>query len=273
MVACLDLASGAGALIAARREKPRTVEFKGEIDLVTDADHASEAFLVAEVQRRFPDHSILVEESGAKTQVQAPAIWVMDPLDGTTNFAHGFPYYGVSVAVCEVPLGRAYAACVYDPTRSEAFVAGRGQGAWRIGPDGSRTRLRVSACQKVRSSLLATGFPYERNAHADNNHAEYEALNLACQGVRRPGAAALDLANVAAGTLDGFWEAHLKPWDLAAGALLIQEAGGVVTGYDGAAFDGTQLAVAAAGPGLHGMLLLALQKVRSERGFPPVPTW
>lgn len=269
MVACEDLARGAGAILKDMFGKPRQVQHKGVVDLVTDADHASEAFLLAEVQRRFPHHAILAEESGTQGPADAPLVWVMDPLDGTTNYAHGFPYFNVSVAVC-LPTGMPLAGCVVDPTRDEWFVAAAGQGAWRVAGT-TRTRLQVSACQELQQALLVTGFPYDRALHADNNITEHRELSMRCQGVRRNGAAALDLCNVAAGRLDGYWEAHLKRWDVAAGALMVLEAGGLVTGYDGQAFNGTQSCVVAAGRPLHPALLQLVAHARRDAGFPVFP--
>ncbi|MEW5850892.1 MAG: inositol monophosphatase family protein [Myxococcota bacterium] len=275
MEACEALARGAGATLRERWSKPRTVEHKGLIDLVTDADKASEEYLVTQVRQRFPAHSILAEESGAHEQQGASVVWVMDPLDGTTNYAHGFPHFNVSVAACTAARGPALAGCVMDPLRNEAFVVGKGLGAWLVTtqPNGqtTRTRLQVTPCDDLGKSLLATGFPYDRHRHADNNHPEHDALSLRSQGVRRPGAAALDLAYVAAGRLDGYWEAHLSPWDVAAGALLVLEAGGVVTGYDGVPFDGSQSAIISAGPRLHAALREAVLNTRRQRGFPDVP--
>jgi myo-inositol-1(or 4)-monophosphatase len=270
MDACRELAQHAGLILSQRFTRPRTVEHKGTNDLVTDADRASEEWLIAEVARRFPGHAVLAEESGAHAGLDgASLIWVMDPLDGTTNYAHAFPHFCVSVAVCE-PSMRPLAGCVHDPMRQESFAGARGLGAWLHTSEGTR-RMAVTGTQRIEDSLLATGFPYDRAEHADNNHAEHDAMSMVSHGVRRPGAAALDLAYVAAGRLDAYWEAHLKPWDVAAGALLVEEAGGVVTGYDGVPFDGRQSAVVSGGPLLQPRLRQALQVVREGQGFPTSP--
>jgi myo-inositol-1(or 4)-monophosphatase len=269
--ACEALARGAGRILKEAFSRPRSVERKtGHNDMVTDADKASEAYLIAEVRRRFPGHAILAEESGSVDGHGGDVVWVMDPLDGTTNYAHGFPHFNVSVAAVPAGGGAALAGCVYDPLRDEAFLAGRGMGAW-VTSGAVSTTLRVSRCPALQDALLATGFPYDKARHDDNNHAEHRAINVQVHGVRRAGAAALDLAYVAAGRLDGYWEAHLQPWDLAAGALLVLEAGGVVTGYQGQPFDGSQSAVVTAGPGLHAALLSAVNQARVLAGFPVEP--
>ncbi|MBI5495948.1 MAG: inositol monophosphatase [Deltaproteobacteria bacterium] len=269
METCAELAAGAGRILAELFMQPRTVHEKAHNDLVTDADRASESWLLAQVRRRHPDHAQLVEESGAFDLAGAPYTWVMDPLDGTTNYAHGFPHFNVSVAVC-TPDALPVAGAVADPMRDELFVAARGAGAWLRTPGGAR-RLSVTSCAAVSTALLATGFPYDRAREPDNNHAEHDAMSCASHGVRRAGAAALDLAYVAAGRLDGYWEAHLKRWDLAAGALLVLEAGGVVTGYDGRPFDGKMSAVVTAGPRVHADLLAGIADVRRARGLPAAP--
>jgi len=270
MEASVRFAEGAGAILQRKWTEPRTVEHKGVADLVTDADKASEKFLITEVQRAFPHHAILAEESGARGSTTAAITWVMDPLDGTTNYAHGFPHFNVSVAACG-PDGRALAGCVFDPVRRETFAASVGQGAWLRTPSDAPQKLRVTRCARLEDALLITGFPYDRARHADNNHPEHDAFSLACHGVRRTGAAALDLAWVAAGRADGYWEAHLAPWDLAAGVLLVAEAGGTVSLYGGEPFTGRQSAVVTAGPALHPLMVERLAQVRTERGFPPAP--
>ncbi len=268
------LAVGAGAILRARFKQQRSIAHKEMAnDLVTDADRASEAWLVHEVEKAFPSHAILAEEGGAQgVPAGAPVVWIMDPLDGTTNYAHGFPHFCVSVAAC-TPAGLPLAGAVMDPMRGELFHAARGRGAFLDEVPSGRTALRlaVSGCPSLDVSLLATGFPYDRAHAQDNNHAEHDVLSLQTHGVRRPGAAALDLAYVACGRLDGYWEAQLKPWDLAAGALLVEEAGGVCTGYAGEAFDGSQSAVVTAGPLLHPPLLDALRTTRARLGYPATP--
>jgi myo-inositol-1(or 4)-monophosphatase len=201
------------------------VEQKGRNDFVSEADLAAEKAIIHCILKHYPDHAILAEESG--TQGESDTVWIIDPLDGTTNFLHGFPVFAVSIGV-QVN-GRMEHGVVYDPLRQELFTATRGQGAHLEG-----RRIRVSGRKQLERSLIGTGFPYRQ---ADDQVGPYMDMlakvvrNSA--GVRRPGAAALDLAYVAAGRLDGFWETGLAPWDLAAGSLLIREAGGIISGLDG----------------------------------------
>ena len=201
------------------------VEKKGHNDFVSEADRAAEAAVLEVIHRHYPDHAILAEESG--TQGESDTVWVIDPLDGTTNFLHGFPQFCVSIAARV--RGRTEAAAVYDPMRQEIFAAARGEGATL-----DDRKIRVSGRREMEYALIGTGFPFRQQ---DFDMGPYLAMlgkvvrNTA--GVRRPGAAALDLCYVAAGRLDGFWEAGLKAWDLAAGALIIREAGGIVSGLDG----------------------------------------
>ena len=201
------------------------VEKKGHNDFVSDADHAAEAAVIRTVQRHYPDHAFLAEESGVSGD--SDHVWIIDPLDGTTNYLHGFPVFAVSIAV-QVK-GRIEHGVVYDPLRQELFTATRGDGAQLDG-----RKIRVSKQTQLENALIGTGFPFRQ---ADVEMTSYLAMlekvirNTA--GVRRPGAAALDLAYVAAGRLDAFWETGLHAWDLAAGGLIIREAGGIVSGLDG----------------------------------------
>jgi myo-inositol-1(or 4)-monophosphatase len=201
------------------------VEKKGHNDFVSEADRAAEAAVIEVIQKHYPEHAILAEESGK--QGESDTVWIIDPLDGTTNFLHGFPQFCVSVGV-QVK-GRIEAAAVYDPMRQELFAAARGDGATL-----DDRKIRVSGRKDLEHALIGTGFPF-RQADADTG----PYLNMLgkvvrnTSGVRRPGAAALDLCYVAAGRLDGFWETGLKAWDLAAGSLIIREAGGIVSGLDG----------------------------------------
>ncbi|MBT8106727.1 MAG: inositol monophosphatase [Gammaproteobacteria bacterium] len=201
------------------------VEKKGHNDFVSDADRAAEEAVIEVIQRHYPEHAILAEESGV--QGDSDTVWIIDPLDGTTNFLHGFPQFCVSIGV-QVK-GRVEAAAVYDPMRQELFAAARGDGA--ILED---RKIRVSGRKDLELALIGTGFPFRQS---DMDMGPYlEMLGKVVRntsGVRRPGAAALDLCYVAAGRLDGFWEIGLKPWDLAAGSLIIREAGGIVSSLDG----------------------------------------
>ncbi len=201
------------------------VEKKGHNDFVSDADLAAEAAVIEVIHKHYPEHAILAEESGV--QGESDTVWIIDPLDGTTNFLHGFPQFCVSIGV--QVRGRTEAAAVYDPMRQELFAAARGDGATL-----DDRKIRVSGRTDLSHALIGTGFPFRQ---AGMDIAPYlDMLGKVVRntaGVRRPGAAALDLCYVAAGRLDGFWETGLKPWDLAAGSLIIREAGGIVSGLDG----------------------------------------
>jgi myo-inositol-1(or 4)-monophosphatase len=201
------------------------VEHKGEIDLVTAIDKRSEAAILRVISREYPGHAILAEESGASAG-DARHLWVIDPLDGTTNYARGFPYFCVSVALARA--GRVIVAAVYQPVLGELFTAIRGRGAFLNGK-----RLQVSAQARLDQAFLATGFPYDIRRSRRTNLEHFARFATRCLAIRRAGAAALDLAYVAAGRFDGFWELKLRPWDIAAASLLVEEAGGSVTGFSG----------------------------------------
>ncbi len=195
------------------------VDSKGRNDFVTDIDRKAEADIIATIRRSYPQHAILAEESGSSGENEF--VWIIDPLDGTTNFLHGFPTFAVSIAVQQK--GRLQQAVVYDPMRQEFFTASRGEGAQLEGK-----KIRVSTQRTLEGSLIGTGYPFRAGAHIDEYLGMLKVIMSTAAGVRRPGAASLDLAYVAAGRLDGFWEFGLAPWDTAAGTLLIQEAGGRV---------------------------------------------
>ena len=201
------------------------VEHKGEIDLVTAIDRRCEKAILAIIGRAFPGHGLLAEESDPRTG-DAEHLWVVDPLDGTTNYSRGFPYFCVSVALARA--GRVIVAAVYQPLLDELFTAVRGQGAFLNGRP-----LRVSGQARLDQAFLATGFPYDIRRSRRTNIGNFTNLVTRCLAIRRGGAAALDLAYVAAGRFDGFWELKLRPWDIAAASLLIEEAGGRVTGLSG----------------------------------------
>ena len=197
-----------------------TVSSKERNDFVSDADRQAEAEIIAVIRKAYPAHSVLAEESGSHAGDQEFQ-WIIDPLDGTTNFLHGFPQFAVSIALKHK--GRLDQAVVYDPLRQELFTASRGSGAFL-----DNRRIRVSRQTGLSGALLGTGFPYKDQRHLDAYLQMFRALIVDSAGIRRPGSAALDLAYVAAGRLDGFWEIGLNAWDMAAGVLLIQEAGGLV---------------------------------------------
>lgn len=225
---------------------------KGRVDLVTAADHESERHVLACIRQRYPEHTIVSEED-SPASASAAARWIVDPLDGTTNFVHGFPFFAVSIAFERD--GQTEVGVVHAPALGETFHAIAGDGAFRNGE-----RLRVSTTAGLIDSLLATGFPYDRWERADNNLGAFARLTMATQGVRRVGAASLDLAYVAAGRLDGYWEIGLKPWDVAAGALIVSEAGGCVTDYAGGPNVGSGAEIVATNGRLHDELLDALRR-------------
>jgi myo-inositol-1(or 4)-monophosphatase len=222
------VAREAGALLGERFHQDHTVAYKGEIDLVTEADRLSETLIVRRIGEAFPDHDILAEES-PETVKGSNFRWIVDPLDGTTNYAHGFPFFSVSIAL-EVA-GTVCLGAVYNPLLDELFLARKGAGTRLNGEP-----IGVSRTDSLSRSLLATGFPYDIRENRDNNINYFISMAMKAQAVRRAGSAALDLAYVAAGRCDGFWELRLSPWDTAAGWLLVTEAGGVVTDLAGAAY-------------------------------------
>ncbi len=218
------IAREAGALLLRYFHERVKIEYKGDVDLVTVADRASEALIVERVRAAWPDHDIVGEE-GTRQESGADYRWYIDPLDGTTNFAHAYPVFCVSMGL--EYRGEMVAGVLYDPTRDELFAAERGKGAFLNGQ-----RIHVSQVKRLCESLLATGFPSHKR-HKNPNIHFYHEITLRSHGVRRAGSAALDLANVACGRCDGFWEFNLNPWDTSAGTLLLREAGGTVTRYDG----------------------------------------
>ncbi len=221
----------AGELIvrSLNRLESLTVSSKGRNDFVTEVDRAAEQEIIGSIRRLYPQHAFLAEESG-RSGGEHETLWIIDPLDGTTNFLHGFPVFAVSIA-CQIR-GRLEHAVVYDPMRGELFTASRGAGAHL-----DNHRMRVSKARALEGALIATGFPYRANTrYLDAYLAMLKAVTLQVAGVRRPGAAALDLAYVAAGRVDAFWEIGLAPWDTAAGTLLIQEAGGRIGTLGGAEY-------------------------------------
>ena len=223
---CVEAAKRGGAVLRERWSMKRTIELKGGIDLVTDADRASEAAILEVLRSRLPGVAILAEESGASGDASGALRFFVDPLDGTTNYAHGLPHFAVNIAVADRS-GLA-ASATYDPLRDELFFAARGEGA-RLGD----VRLRHSDRAELAGSLLVTGFPYDIHQHHEYPLRLFGAFLRKARAVRRFGSAALDLAYVAAGRFDGFWEQRLKPWDVAAGILIAREAGALVTDMGG----------------------------------------
>lgn len=242
-----DLARGAGAILKANYGKVQTVHFKEEINLVTEVDRESERYLMGRIGKAFPEHGILSEESRELVS-SSPYRWIVDPLDGTTNYAHGYPCFCVSVALERA--GRLLAGAVYDPILDESFTGGAGEGAFRNGE-----RIAVSGISDLRRALLATGFAYDVKSSADNNLDYFRAFVLAAQAIRRDGSAAIDLCYLACGRFDGFWELKLKPWDTAAGILIAREAGATVTCLDGSAYDIHQPDILASNGKIHGRMI------------------
>jgi myo-inositol-1(or 4)-monophosphatase len=239
----------AGATIRSLYEQPHQVRFKGEIDLVTEADLASEKIIIARLNRAFPAVPVLAEESSPDyRQIPAGPVWIIDPLDGTTNFAHGFPVFAVSIAYSVDRLS--LIGIIYCPLQDELFLAWRGGGAWLNG-----RRLAVSRRERLVESLVGTGFPYAIRENLDDVLAKLGKVLPRVRDLRRAGAAAVDLAYVACGRLDGFWERELKPWDTAAGYLLVEEAGGRVSDFGGGAWDPYRTEILASNAILHRKLV------------------
>lgn len=262
-----SLLAQAGELLRRRLGRVREVRYKHPTDLVTEMDRAVEALFARALQRRFPEHELLSEEreeAAGRDPWRRPrggrVRWVLDPLDGTTNYAHGLPHFAVSVGI-EIAGGVELGA-VADPMLGETFFARRGRGARCNG-----RRVRVSDTRRMDQALLATGFPYDVRTTRENNFACFEAAARASQAVRRTGSAALNLCYVAAGRFDGFWELKLKPWDVAAGSLLIEEAGGRITDLGEGAFDLYGGAILASNGRLHSELARVLDKARRGRGL------
>jgi myo-inositol-1(or 4)-monophosphatase len=260
----IDAARAAGELLQAEFRAAHRVAFKGQtINLVTEMDERAEELIVGRLASAFPDDTILAEERGAAPG-RSGRRWIVDPLDGTTNYAHGLPVFSVSIAL-EVDR-RIVLGVAYNPTLDELYVAERGHGATV-----NDERLAVSTATTLEQSLLATGFPYNIRETLDTNLKEYAGFALRCHGVRRLGSAVLDLAWVAAGRFDGFWELRLGPWDVAAASLFVEEAGGRVTNLVGAAVDLDAPAVVASNGRIHDEMLAVLREVRQVRGGEAAP--
>jgi len=239
------------------------VSKKGAIDLVTEVDFAVERMFRAMIAERFPDHTVLAEELGSAGQREGRFCWIFDPLDGTTNYAHGLPVFASSLAL-EIE-GVVTVGAIYDPTRKELFTASLGGGAYLNG-----VPMRVSSTPTLLDALLVTGFPYTVHQASEELVSLFAAFLSEAQAVRRLGSAALDLCYVAAGRMDGFWEQHLKPWDMAAGALMLTEAGGRITAVDGSRFDLRKGQLMASNGVIHDALLDVVRRWRERRPVQPV---
>lgn len=247
------LARAAGDILRLGYESEHEVHYKGAIDLVTEIDHQSEAFLLGEIQAHFPGQRILSEEIGT-VEGRESDWWYVDPLDGTVNYAHGVPFFCVSIAYAHA--GKVTLGAVYDPMRNELFTAERGKGSWLNG-----RQLQTSVVTDLQKSLLVTGFPYDTWSSPRNNLEYFGTFARLTQGVRRLGSAALDLCYVGAGRLDGYWELRLNPWDVAAGGLVAAEAGATVTNIDsGEDYLSPPCSLLAAPPALHAIMLEILRK-------------
>ncbi len=243
----------AGSLLLSRFGQPHDIQYKGDVDLVTEADFLSEEYLLKAISSTFPDHRIITEEAGSN-QLESPDTWYLDPLDGTVNFAHGIACFSVSIAY--TLNGIPELGVVYDPVRNECFTAERGKGAWL-----NQVPLRVSQTSEVIQALLATGFPYEKDARLLRNLRHHNHFSVHSRGVRRFGSAALDLCYVACGRFDGYWELVVNPWDVAAGSLIAAEAGALVTDVAGDPLVFKMGAtILAANPRLHPLLKQGLQQ-------------
>jgi myo-inositol-1(or 4)-monophosphatase len=260
------IAREAGALLLHYFHQKLKIEYKGEADLVTAADRASEALIRERIRSEFPGHDVLGEEQGL-SDTGSEYRWYVDPLDGTTNFAHGYPVFCVSLALEHrtAESARRIAAVIYDPTRDELFSAEQGRGAKLNGE-----RIQVSKFSQLKECLVATGFPSHKR-HQNPNIYFYHQITLRTHGVRRAGSAALDLCCVACGRFDGFWEFNLNPWDTAAGVLIIEEAGGRVTRFDGSPFQIDSRETLASNGLVHDALLHEFHEIFAGRGLEPLP--
>ena len=250
----------AGEILKKHFRQLETIEEKRSIDLVTIADRAAEAVITQAIENNYPDHHVLAEESGTR-EGTSPFRWVIDPLDGTTNYAHGLDHFCVLIAFQEKNQERweTQLSVTYDPMRDEMFTAQKGKGALLNGKS-----ICVNETTQLIQSLLVTGFGYDRLYNPHDNHAEFCRLNLLTRGVRRYGSAGLDLAWVACGRFDGFWEYHLNPWDVAGGILLVEEAGAKVTSVQGQATNENEKNLAVANPVLHEHMISALQSAQAH---------
>lgn len=253
----IKAAKEAGTLLSERFGKHLAIEKKGQVNLVTDADRESEKLIKEIILARFPQHSFKAEE-GTESANRSRYLWLVDPLDGTTNYAHGFPVYCVSIALLEDD--EVIVACIYNPNLDECFTAEKGKGAYFNGHP-----ITPSRTKKLDDALLATGFPYDIRESTDNNLKEFAAFAVVARAIRRAGSAALDLAYTACGRFDGYWEFKLSPWDMAAGILIVNETGGRITNWSGQKCDIFKGEVLASNGKIHDEMLGVLEKVRLRK--------
>ncbi|HEX2598942.1 MAG TPA: inositol monophosphatase family protein [Terriglobales bacterium] len=258
-----EIAREAGALLMGYFHRRVKIEYKGDVDLVTEADRQSEALILSRIREEWPSHDVMGEE-GSRIQTGSDYLWYIDPLDGTTNFAHGFPVFCVSIALEHK--GIRVAGAVFDPTRDELFAAELGRGAYL-----NHSRITVSKIDNLAECLVATGFPSHKR-HKNPNIFFYHQITLRTHGVRRAGSAALDLCSVAAGRVDGFWEFNLNPWDTAAGVLIAEEAGGRVSRFDGSSFQIDSRETLASNGLVHNALLAEFEAIFQGRGLQELPS-
>jgi myo-inositol-1(or 4)-monophosphatase len=266
------IAREAGASLREFLAQGVETEYKGDVDIVTVADRTVERLIRGRLREAFPGHGVYGEE-GTRERMEGEFRWYVDPLDGTTNFAHGFPQFCVSMGLEHRPPGlmpdqdgTLVAAVIYDPTRDELFAAERGRGGWLNGK-----RIRVSRIPDLAESLVATGFPSRKRHDSPNVHF-YQEFTLRSHGVRRAGSAALDLAWTACGRMEAFWEFNLNPWDTAAGILLVEEAGGRVTDFSGNAYQLNSREILASNGLIHEEMVALFQDMFAGRGLTPIPT-
>jgi len=254
-----------GVIIRASINKKKSVKYKGEIDLLTVTDKKVEDSIIRIIRKNFPSHEILAEESGTSLRTDAPQRvskpqikWIIDPIDGTTNFYHSFPHVSTSIAIEKD--GRIIAGGIYDPMRDELFFAEKGKGARLNGK-----KIHVSSTQNLEKSLLVTGFPYDRRKYIDYYLSFTKAFMLKAHGIRRGGSAALDYCYLACGRFDGYWEFKLSPWDVAAGSLIVAEAGGKVTDFNGKKFSIYGVETLASNGKIHREMMTVLKKVNRSQ--------
>ena len=247
--------SAGNILLKGFRSKSTTISYKSKTNLVTNIDKESEEYLFNKIRKKYPGHSIVAEE-GSRRDTKGEFRWYVDPLDATNNYAHGIPFFCISIGVFSVEIKRIVAGIIYDPYHNEIFKGIKEGGAFLNGE-----RIHTSSIDDIGISLVATGFPYNKKDTKNNNLTEFNTLLPCVQGARRIGSAALDLAYVASGRLDGYWEPGLFPWDMAAGSLIVQEAGGIVTKYNGDPFDPEYPEILASNNRLHEKMIHLLKGI------------